>query len=149
MKKEFLLITFLTIVLFFTKIYAQSEIPELVTDRPDNTDSPIVLPIDYFQIETGFLFEKQKFLESGITIEKNNLILGSTLLRCGVSTNWEFRFGGEYFLGQNFSNDKKSIIEGMQNIMIGTKYQVRYNENILTNAAILVQCIIFQPEMKN
>ncbi|MCX6174459.1 MAG: transporter [Ignavibacteriales bacterium] len=137
MKKKFLLITFLTIVLFSYGIIAQSEIPELVTDRPDNTDSPIVLPIDYFQIETGFLFEKQKFLESGLTIEKNNLILGSTLLRCGVSTNWEFRFGGEYIITRSFISSNELLTQGMQNIFFGAKYQFRKDQEILSNAGFI------------
>lgn len=143
MKKGLLsLITLLIIILFFSKNFAQSEIPELVTDRPDQTESASIVPIDFLQIEMGFSYQKQKFTDGLINVENNNLVLGSTLLRYGVSPRIEFRLGGEYFSGQYYLDDKKSTIQGMQNIMIGTKYQFRCNENILTNAAILVQCII-------
>ena len=141
--KEFLLLsTLLIIVLFISESIAQSVIPKLVTDRPDQTESASIVPIDFLQIEMGFSYQQQKFTDGLIKVENNNLVLGGTLLRYGVSPRIEFCLGGEYFSGQNFLDDKKSTIQGMQNIMIGAKYQVRYNENILTNAAILVQCII-------
>jgi len=159
MKKEFFLITFLIIILFSSGIIAQSEIPELVTDRPDNTESASVVPIDFTQIEMGFLYQQQKYSEGAINIENNNLILGSTLLRYGISSKVELRFGGEYLLGQNFLNDIKSTIQGVQNILVGTKILFRSDEKILTKAAILVQTIIpfgneklrpnkFEPEIR-
>ncbi len=160
MKKGFfLLIILLIIVLFSSGIIAQTEIPELVTDRPDQTESTNIVPVDFIQMEMGFLYQHQKYSDGIINIENNNLILGSTLLRYGVSSRTELRFGGEYFYGQNFLDDLKSTIEGMQNIFVGTKILFRSNEKILTNAAILVQTIIpfgneklrpnkFEPEIK-
>lgn len=160
MKNGFLLlIILLIIVLFSSGIIAQSEIPELVTDRPDQTESALVVPIDFIQIEMGFLYQQQKYFEGTINVENNNLILGSTLFRYGVSSKIELRFGGEYFSGQNFLNDIKSTIQGMQNILVGTKILLRSNENILTNAAIILQTIIpfgneklrpnkFEPEIR-
>jgi len=142
MKKDFFLCLSLMITFFTSGIIAQTETPELVTDRPDQTESASIVPIDFLQIEMGFLYQQQKFTDGLINVENNNLILGSTLLRYGISPSIELRLGGEYFSGQNFLNDKKSTLQGMQNILIGTKIQVRSNEEILTNAAILVQCII-------
>lgn len=160
LKKGFLLlITLLINVLFSSGLFAQSEIPKLVTDRPDQTESTSIVPIDFIQIEMGFLYQQQKYSEEIVNIENDNLILGSTLLRYGVSSSIEFRFGGEYFYGQNFLNNVKSTIQGVQNIFVGTKLLFRSDEKILTNAAILVQCIIpfgneklrqnkFEPEIK-
>ena len=138
MNKRFIfLIASLIIIFFSSNIFAQSEIPELVTDRPDITDSPIVLPIDYFQIETGFVFEKQKFIESSVEIEKNNLILGSTLLRYGISKDWEFRFGWEYLISKAFLSNNEFLTQGMQNIFLGAKYQFRKDQEILSNAGFI------------
>ncbi len=159
-KKGFLLlITLLIIVSFSSGIIAQSEIPELVTDRPDQTESALVVPIDFIQIEMGFLYQQQKYSEGTINVENNNLILGSTLFRYGINKILELRFGGEYFSGQNFLNDVKSTIQGTQNILVGTKIQLRSDEKILTNAAIIMQTIIpfgneklrpnkFEPEIR-
>ncbi|OGV01277.1 MAG: hypothetical protein A3J84_01855 [Ignavibacteria bacterium RIFOXYA2_FULL_37_17] len=160
MKKEFLsLITLLIIVLFTFRINAQSETPELVTDRPDQTESALVVPTDFIQMEMGFIYQQQKYSEGAINVENNNLILGSTLFRYGINMIFELRFGGEYFSGQNFLNDTKSTVQGVQNILAGTKIQLRTGGKILTNAAVIMQTIIpfgneklrpnrFEPEIR-
>ena len=160
MKKGFLLlISLLIIVLFSSKTIAQSDILELVTDRPDQTESALVVPIDFIQIEMGFIYQQKKYSEGNINVENNNLILGSTLIRYGVNSILELRFGGEYFSGQNFSNNIKSTIQRMQNILVGTKIMFRSGKKILTNAAIIMQTIIpfgneklrpnkFEPEIR-
>ena len=157
--KSLSLITLLIIILFSSGIIAQSEPPELVTDRPDQTESALVVPADFIQIEMGFLYQRQKYSEGTINVENNNLVLGSTLFRYGINTILELRFGGEYFSGQNFLNDVKSTIQGTQNILVGTKIQLRSDGKFLTNAAIILQTIIpfgneklrpnkFEPEIR-
>ena len=95
-KKKCYLITLVTIVLILnTKNFAQ-EIPELITDRPGQANTASIVPIDFLQIEMGFLYQRQKFSDGNINVENDNLILGSTLLRLGISPKIEFRFGGEY-----------------------------------------------------
>lgn len=135
-KKLFISIIFFLIIIP-SKNFAQQETPDLITDRPDLTDSPIVLPADFFQIETGFVYEKQKFVLEKSNTENDNLILGSTLLRYGISSNWEFRFGGEYLVGKSKVDEIESDIKGMQNIFIGAKYQFRRDKDILTNAGFI------------
>jgi len=143
MKNKFLLLILLQIIVLFSSvIYAQSEIPDMVTDRPDQTESASIVPIDFLQIELGFSYQKQKYSEGLLNIENDNLYLGSTLLRYGFNSNIEIRFGGEYFSRQNFVNDVKSSIQGMQNILFGAKIRLRNGEKIITNAAILLQSII-------
>jgi hypothetical protein len=51
MKLKFILI--LTITTIYAK--AQNEAPELITDRPDQTESSTVVPHKSLQIETGFV----------------------------------------------------------------------------------------------
>ncbi len=36
----------------------QEEKPELVTDRPDQTEAPSIVPRGGLQVETGFVFER-------------------------------------------------------------------------------------------
>ena len=93
-------------------------------------------------MELGFSYQKQKYSDGPLNIENNNLYLGSTLLRYGLTSKIELRFGGEYFSGQNFVNDIKSTMQGTQNILFGTKINLRNDKKILTNIAILVQSII-------
>ena len=39
---------------------AQEETPELITDRPDQTESSSVVPLGALQIETGFTMESDE-----------------------------------------------------------------------------------------
>jgi len=63
------------------------EAPELITDRPDQTESSATVPTGYAQIEMGWqhLEEERADLETDI--------LPQTLLRYGLVENLEFRLG--------------------------------------------------------
>jgi hypothetical protein len=39
---------------------AQNEIAPIILDRPDLTESPYLVPKNYFQMESGILFENDK-----------------------------------------------------------------------------------------
>ncbi|QQS35781.1 MAG: hypothetical protein IPM56_16290 [Ignavibacteriales bacterium] len=42
-------------------LFSQDTVPELVTDRPDKTESASIVPVGWLQIETGFEFSGEKF----------------------------------------------------------------------------------------
>jgi len=65
---------------------------ELITDRPDQTESSITVPKKTLQIETGFVYEN--FKEDDAKFQ--NWGLGTTLLRYGVWDNFELRLGSSY-----------------------------------------------------
>jgi hypothetical protein len=56
MKKNLFLIAILLVVTFAAS--AQTEKPEIVTDRPDQTEAPSLVPAGGLQVETGFIYEK-------------------------------------------------------------------------------------------
>lgn len=120
------------------KIFMQTD-SELITDRPDITESAAVVPINTLQIETGFMFQKQKFVEHSIEYENENLILASTLCRYGINDNIELRFGGEYFLGKTTAEFEKSTLQGLQGIFIGSKFQLIKDGGILNNIAVILE----------
>jgi len=60
-KKTVLIYVLLIMILLSSPIIAQQDIQSIVTDRPDQTESPLVVPLDYFQIETGFIYQFQEF----------------------------------------------------------------------------------------
>ncbi|MFA7227890.1 MAG: transporter, partial [Melioribacteraceae bacterium] len=128
-------------ILFIPEISAQN-IPELVTDRPDVTESPLTVPVDAFQIELGFLFQKQKFTALPVPVEKNNLILAGTLCRYGVSKNIEFRFGGEYFIGRTIDGESESFIQGIRDISLGLKINLRKDEKLLSDIGVIIQSAV-------
>jgi hypothetical protein len=141
-KKTVLIYVLLIMILLSSPIIAQQDIQSIVTDRPDQTESPLVVPLDYFQIETGFIYQFQEFSEQNIKIENQNLTLASTLCRYGISSLFEFRFGGEYLYGQSYLNEQKKITQGFQNILLGAKMQIRKNQKYFSNVGIILQSIL-------
>jgi len=62
---------------------------KLITDRPDATEAPSVVPAKYLQVETGGFYES--FSENNIKFERN--VYNTTLLRYGILNNLELRVG--------------------------------------------------------
>ena len=94
-------ITIISILLLITVIaQAQNDTPDLITDRPDQTESSITVPHKSLQIETGFVFENIK-TES---ISQKSHAYNTTLFRYGLLHNFEIRLGLEYL------GDKTEII---------------------------------------
>lgn len=71
---------------------SQDEEDEIVTDRPDITESSLVVGPGRFQIETGLLRE---YRSRGRSDERG--LLTPTLLRYGLSRNWEARLETDGF----------------------------------------------------
>jgi hypothetical protein len=96
----------LTFILIFTigYLYAQNNenqpanvapswtVPDLVTDRPDQTESSVTVPHKSLQIETGFVFER--FIHDDYTFD--NYGIASTLFRYGLLKNMELRLASNY-----------------------------------------------------
>ena len=111
------LINGLLLSLFAT---AQENPPELITDRPDQTESSAIVPLKSLQIETGFVMEQ---ITSG-NITMNSYTYNTTLLRYGLLENFELRMGLEY-LGNNTPDDSPS---GLGPLYTGFKAKIM-NEN--------------------
>ncbi|NNC94897.1 MAG: transporter [Chitinophagales bacterium] len=103
-----LILIFVGIISFHT-VFAQ----DLITDRPDQTESAIALPKGYFQIESGSMIEM-----SGNFISFD---INSTLLRYGVAKNFELRMVStlNVFKIQSLEGSTWSIA----NLEAGFKYQ--------------------------
>ena len=71
-------------LLFFSQIAAQSEI---VTDRPDQTESAKVVPKGAFQLETGILLE----IDRSTFVSTHNFQLLNNLFRYGLHHRIELR----------------------------------------------------------
>lgn len=80
-KNVILLLSLLGI--FPNELFGQ-DLPEIQTDRPDQTESPFIVPKRHFQIENGFNFEK---IGSCETI----YLYPSILWKYGVSDHFELR----------------------------------------------------------
>ncbi len=117
---------------FLLQMYSQ----DIVTDRPDQTESSSTVGKRNFQIEMGI---------STLNIENQGIssFLGpSTLLRYGITEGIELRFASQYestkveIAGDDFKN------KGFNDLEFGVKIQVFKRKDINTEIAFLSHIII-------
>lgn len=125
------------ILLLLTGAYsvsAQSSKPEIVTDRPDQTEAPSLVPAGGLQVETGFIYEKDQ--NAGITT--TNYTYNTTLIKYGVNEHFELRFISEY-LGEHvrLSETQKSSVKGFSPLALGVKIKLAEENGFWPQAAII------------
>jgi hypothetical protein len=68
-----------------------AQVPELVTDRPDQTESAVVVRRGWVQTETGLLYERDRMAARTTTLSAP-----TTLVRVGVGQGLELRAAGTF-----------------------------------------------------
>lgn len=145
-------LTFFVSLIFNTSFSQEKTNPEtLVTDRPDQTESPTVVPKGYLQIETGGFYED--------TEEKNlnqkTTTFNTTLLRYGLLKNLEIRVGWDFSEVRTETNGMKldNIASGFSPLLIGTKLSISEEKGILPEIGFLAHLYLpfiagtdFKPE---
>ena len=104
MKKIILLLIWIPFLAF------SQEIEPIQTDRPDQTETPYLVPKKMFQVENGFSFQKNN-------ANSKTLTLPSSLWKYGVNDNFELRLITEFVL-EKFGSETTS---GLNPILIGCK----------------------------
>jgi hypothetical protein len=92
---------------------ARPDVPEIVTDRPDFTESSEVIPGGWLQLESGISFEGESSVRA--------FTAPSALLRIGLGRRAELRLGADGFLSESVSDVRHS---GRSDMEIGAKYKV-------------------------
>jgi hypothetical protein len=118
-------------------IQLPTEISSIATDRPDQTECPFLVPVKMFQIETGYSVEYDKDKST----KTKNYTYNTTLIKYGVSKQWEFRLIAEY-LGAASSykngNDKTvNRVKGMNSLSVGTKIFICEERGIIPKTSLL------------
>lgn len=106
--------------LSITSTIAQStDLGPMVTDRPDATESPILVDKGYIQVETGAFYET--FEDQGIT--QDNYTFNTTLIRIGLLENLELRLGADFVEGKTKINGVKQddVSSGFSPLLFGAK----------------------------
>ncbi len=109
----------------------------MVTDRPDQTESPITVPQNFVQIETGFIYENAELQQ--YNYKGSGITLAGTLLRYGLIKNLELRFGGEYFIRKVTAGSIQRTTQGLTGISVGTKLQFLNGSYSVPDAAFIVE----------
>jgi hypothetical protein len=108
--------------------------PEIVTDRPDQTEAPVLVPANALQVETGFIYESDKH----DNMRSKKLTYNTTLLRYGVNQNFELRLLSEYLgeyveVGETIAAD----VKGLSPLTVGLKIRLADEKGIWPQAALL------------
>ena len=109
-------------ILFLVLIFQSSTIySQIISDRPSQTDSPLVIDKGYIQIETGISVEE---IQSDI----------NSLVRIGVFDGFELRINSNYIINDEISFQKKSSFNDFE---IGSKFRIIENDEKNTNIGFL------------
>jgi len=103
---------FFALLFFQLSVSAQQKdsLPDLVADRPDQTETPMIVPKKHFQVETGFLIEKVNSIERAYSHP-------SILWKYGVNGKAELRLITEI-------NSSNSVNAGLVPVLIGFKQRL-------------------------
>jgi len=124
------------LVLLFILICYSSKAQELVTDRPDQTESAIVVPKGSIQIETGIVSETSN--DNSV----KNFSGPSTLIRYGISNIFELRAFNQYESNRIDLDGGKIKTTGLSDLEIGLKIQLLKRDNVSTDIAFLSHIIL-------
>jgi len=116
----------------------EDERPDLITDRPDLTESASIVPKGALQIETGFVFEGDK---SG-GFKETNFGLFTTLLRYGVNEFFELRLGSALNMKTTETGGESSSIFGVSYVDVGMKLKMVEGDGLKPQIAFLTMVII-------
>jgi hypothetical protein len=112
---------------------AQDEIPELVTDRPDQTESASTVPEGTVQIEIGLLVSRRQETFADVDAVE----VPATLVRVGLSENWELRAGWAGHVSIDGAAEGFDV-SGFGDAELGFKYRFRDERGPAPEMALLV-----------
>lgn len=123
MKKYLIILCFICLIFNIIAQETQSaSVPDFVTDRPDATESPTVVPVGSLQVETGAF--TTSFEENGVKEE----VFGyhTTLLRYGILKNLELRGGWNFEERQSTVNGNtlENVQNGLSPLLFGAKIAI-------------------------
>lgn len=124
--------TFLTLSLCVCLVsYSNAQI---VTDRPDQTESSSTVGNGNLQIESGLLIS----FEGDNQLSTQQILAPTNLFRYGVSDGLELRFLSQF----EMLKEDIQAIRGISDIEIGVKIQVLKKEDVNTEIAFLTHLVI-------
>ena len=109
---------------------------EIITDRPDQTESSSTIPMNSFQVETGVVIGH---VASESNLEKV-LLAPSTLIRYGFTKNFELRLANHFARSSSESLSLKDF--GFTDLELGFKLQLVRKEDVNTEIALLSHVVI-------
>jgi hypothetical protein len=135
-KTVYTIFTFVTLFLFVNSSFAQVE--PISTDRPDQAESPNVIPLKTFQIEVGVLYDENN--QDGTKIK--NLFYPSMLLRYGLLNNLELRMEIDNVKSTTDSAGTSSSANNISFATIGAKLNIVKGDGLSPSAGFIINFTI-------
>ncbi|AWA29202.1 transporter [Flavobacterium magnum] len=101
------------------------------TDRPDQTETPALVPKGMFQMENGFSYEKANADAQAVTAP-------SSLIKFGVNDHFELRLILEFEFREEF--DQK--VSGLNPVLIGFKTRLAEEQGIVPKTSFIAHLAI-------
>jgi hypothetical protein len=111
-------------------------LPEIVTDRPDQTESSTTIPLKSLQIECGVLSGNYNFNNSSEKL----FLIPTTLFRYGLTKNIELRLVEQLISVQNKQTSEENF--GLSDLEVGAKIQILKNPAINTEIAFISHLVL-------
>jgi hypothetical protein len=117
---------FISLLLFNVTALFSQEAGTIQADRPDQTETPYLVPKNKFQIETGIIYEQ-------VNPDYTTLIAPTILYKYGINSLFELRFVTEYVI----ENQNNTITKGILPLTIGCKIKICEENSFLPKTSIL------------
>ena len=112
---------------------------ELITDRPDQTESAAIVPLGKLQIEAGVVIG----IDEMDSTSASELSLPTFLFRIGLTETFELRIGGEYNQ-QKIEVSDRTVFDtsGFGNVVLGAKAKIADESGIFPAMAVLTHFVL-------
>jgi hypothetical protein len=119
---------YLLFLFFFVFSYAgcAQNIEPIQADRPDQTETPSLVPKGMFQLEAGFSYQRNR-------ANSTSLALPSALWKYGVNENFELRLITELAVDKDYDNQTS----GINPILIGCKIKIAEEKGIFPKTSLI------------
>jgi hypothetical protein len=109
----------------FAQTTETPEIEPIEADRPDQTETPSIVPKGMFQMENGFVFEKDGNAKTFVT--------PTSLWKYGVNENFELRLITEL----SFTEADGQRLDGLNPVKVGFKAKLFDEKGIIPKTSII------------
>ncbi len=116
---------------------SSAQVNEIITDRPDQTESPFTVPRRHFQMETGLVFEKTNS-------NTETFVYPATLIKYGLTDRFELRLIME-FSTINASHESISGLNPVHSsfsLSSGRQYHVHTFDLDIFLSIFAIHCIV-------
>lgn len=130
------------VILFCTILFTQnlfSQLGDISTDRPDQSESPYLVDKESFQIEAGITAESD---EPQNDVKINVLSAPSLLFRYGAAKNFELRAGIEHISSKTTIFNNSYNESGLGPLMAGAKIGLFKEKGSAPETALLLSVTI-------